>query len=125
MILFHHNPSIMQKKRTLRAVIVEEKVQIVRQMFETYATGQYPDTIADTLRNPLYIGKAVCLRSHTKLEELCDGTPMPLISLELWNRCQKVRAMRHGSRGRRKSRIASISNRKSKRDSAATLLMCL
>jgi len=99
---------------------VETEAAAVRLMFETYATGQHSDqaiadllyahgyltrrgkrftaaTVADILRNPFYIGKAVYQRRHSKYNEIYEGTHEPLISQELWDRCQEVRAQRHSA----------------------------
>ena len=99
---------------------VETEAAAVHLMFETYATGQHSDqaiadllyahgyltrrgkrftaaTVADILRNPFYIGKAVYQRRHGKYNEIYEGTHEPLISQELWDRCQEVRAQRHSA----------------------------
>ena len=98
-------------------VVPHEKPAIV-QIFELFATQRYSpqqiaqhlnaagyrtrkgtqfskDTVADILRNPFYAGKVAYKVKHGKYAELYDGLHEPIISPELWERCQQVRTLRH------------------------------
>lgn len=104
--------------------IVEAEAQVVRFMFEHYATGRYSflqiaelandrgwrtrsgrrfskDTVNDMLSNPFYIGKVVYRAGARRLDdgELFEGQHEPLITEDLWEACQRIR-QRHQYRSR-------------------------
>jgi len=101
-------------------VIVPDEAKVMRFAFEKYATGHYShlalmqllfdtgyrnrngkpfpkDTLADMLSNPFYMGKIVYRGDHGKIEEVFDGLHEPIVSEELWERCQRVRASRRSA----------------------------
>lgn len=53
------------------------------------------DSIAEILRNPFYLGKVPYKVKHGKYSELYDGLHEPIVTPELWERCQQVRELRH------------------------------
>ncbi|HDQ70666.1 MAG TPA: recombinase family protein [Chloroflexi bacterium] len=91
------------------AMIVPEEAEVVRQAFEAYATGNYTDrrvaalinesrlptrsgrrwskdSVRDFLQNEFYFGKV------KYKGDLLPGLHEPIISQELFDRCQEVRA---------------------------------
>lgn len=100
--------------------IMEEESKAVRLAYEEYATGRYShkeiadllnragyrtrpnkqhpgshrftkDTVAEMLRNPFYMGKILYHKHGPQEKELYDGLHEPIVSPELWERCQRVR----------------------------------
>jgi len=116
-------------------VLVEKEVAAVRLAFEKYATGQFShqdiasllnseghrtragrgfskDTVAEMLLNPFYMGVVAYKVNHGKAEETFPGMHEPIISAELWERCQSVRASRHSASraAQRPYRVYLLSN---------------
>ena len=100
--------------------VVPREAEAVHMAFEKYALGQFThmdiadvlnatghrtrkgrrfskDTVADMLGNPFYMGKIPYRQSHGKTDEMYEGLHESLVSPELWERCQRIRAMRHGA----------------------------
>ena len=98
-------------------VLVPEEAPAMELAFRQYATGQYSDqevaelltaagylnrkgnnftkdTISAMLTSEFYIGKIV-YHKREKDKEIFDGQHTPLIPLDLWAKCQAVRASRH------------------------------
>ena len=98
-------------------VIIEEEAKVIRMAFEQYATGQYSDieiaellnqngyktrsgrrfskdTISTILRNPFFAGKVLYSNKDAGENEVFEGQHEPLISMELWERCQTWRESR-------------------------------
>jgi site-specific DNA recombinase len=107
-------------------IIIEEEAQVIRFIFEQYATGRYSDddiaglltakgwqlrtkkkhphgrnfskdTVSAILTNEFYIGRAVYNKHKPEQRETYDGQHQAIISEELWDRCQSVRASRRGA----------------------------
>ncbi|HNT76982.1 MAG TPA: recombinase family protein [Anaerolineae bacterium] len=103
-------------------VIVPAEAEVVRQIFERYATGRYSvqeladylnaqghqtrkglgfakDTIADMLRNRFYTGKVVYKAgSHDQqVGEVYPGQHPAIISEGLWEACHKIRSQHRGT----------------------------
>lgn len=98
-------------------IIVEEEAEIVREVFQRYATGQYSyleiadwisrdaghkthsgrnfskDTIADMLRNPFYMGKVWYRRGERSQDagEMFPGKQEAIITEEVWELCRRIR----------------------------------
>jgi len=102
--------------------IVPEEAEVVRLIFERYATGRYSyqdladllnaqgyhthtglhfskDTIADMLRNPFYMGKVVYKqRQRTQgAGDIYEGLHQPIIAPGLWESCHQIRARHHSA----------------------------
>ncbi len=102
--------------------ILPEEANVVREMFERYATGKWSyydlaewsrdagyqtrhgnnfskDAIADMLRNRFYQGQVVYHRGQhgQHAEEFYEGQHEAIVSTELWEMCRKMRELRSGS----------------------------
>ena len=109
------------------AVINEEEAQVVRLAFENYATGRFSDqdiadllnqkefrtrsgrrfpkdAVTQILNNPFYTGMTTYRNNASGEQEVFDGQHDALISMDVWEKCQQVRANRRSqSRGIQKN----------------------
>ena len=102
------------------AVINENEARVVRLAFESYATGRYSDQeIADLLNqkeyrvrsgrrfskdvinqminNAFYMGMTTYRNNASGEKEVFEGQHDPLISLDVWEKCQDVRSTRRSA----------------------------
>jgi len=98
------------------AVIDKKSAQITKLAFESYASGRFSDqeiadllnqrgfktksgrrfskdAVSQMLTNPFYMGKITYTNEHGELE-IYEGQHKPIISEDLWEKCQDVRASR-------------------------------
>jgi len=101
-----HKPGVINEKETV----------IIKLIYDSYSTGRFSDqdvadllnqkghrtragrrfskdTISEILNNPFYVGKVI-YRNKPGEKEIYEGQHQAIISEELWEKCQSVRASR-------------------------------